>query len=96
MKYYLKQLFCIHDFCYFPFLKKISGGYCEKYRFKTDKNGNNYSAKAIFQVIAKCVKCDKQKVCEEYFGEEYSEHNARISAEMLNNFREFKNNQSNK
>jgi hypothetical protein len=95
MKYYLKQLFCKHDFSYFPFLKKISG-YCEKYRIRTDENGNNYSAKVIFQVIAKCIKCDKQKVYEEYFGEEYSQHHARISVKMLNNFREFKNNQSNK
>lgn len=75
MKYYLKQLFCIHDFYYFPVKHKVYNEVC--------------------QVIRKCLKCDKEKIYQEYRGDGGAEELSIETARRLNGFRQLKNNQSN-
>ena len=94
MKYYLKQLFCIHDFHYYVFEKQLrSGSYLLKYRFI--KNNKRYFALQIYQVMRQCIKCNKQKIYTEYWGDDNSQNIAKTISNKLNKLKEFKNNQSN-
>lgn len=89
MKYFFKQLFCIHDFYHFPVRHRNPQQ--KKYNYIRERK--EYVARDIFQVIRKCLKCDKEKIYKEYFGYEGSEALSIETAKALNGFRGFKNNQ---
>jgi hypothetical protein len=66
-----------------------------KYNY-LDNNLEWHNAVYVYQVIGKCLKCDKEKIYKEYFGYDYSEKFSIETAKTLNNFRDLEKQRYNK